>query len=198
MVSHWSLSDSKSPQVSRTFLSILAILSNTVVWMVSTRPLISKFPTPFTNPLVIVPRAPITTDITLTFIFHSFSIPKQEGQRTHISFRFLSISLNGQPGQQSLQFSKFSYLLLIIIRSGRLAESRWSVYISKSPKSLCVLLSRTVHIPFVRQTPEENRRTYRPERCGNNNKDEDNIPKTLNAKNHQASSQKFRKLISIN
>ena len=44
----------------------------------------------------------------------------------------------------------------------------------------------------VRQTPEEGWRTYRPKRCGNNNKDEDNSPKTLNDKNHQASSQKFR------
>ena len=33
-------------------------------------------------------------------------------------------------------------------------------------------------------------------RCGNNNKDEDNSPKTLNDKNHQASSQKFRQLIN--
>ena len=32
------LSDSKSPQVSRTLLSILAVLNNLVVWMVSTRP----------------------------------------------------------------------------------------------------------------------------------------------------------------
>ena len=32
----------------------------------------------------------------------------------------------------------------------------------------------------VRQTPEGGRRTYRPKRCGNNNKDEDNIPKILN------------------
>ena len=32
----------------------------------------------------------------------------------------------------------------------------------------------------VRQTPEEGRRTYRPKRCGNNNKDEDNSPKNLN------------------
>ena len=35
---HWGLSDSKSPQVSRTLLSILAVLNNVVVWMVSTRP----------------------------------------------------------------------------------------------------------------------------------------------------------------
>ncbi len=34
----------------------------------------------------------------------------------------------------------------------------------------------------VRQTPE-GRRTYRPKRCGNNNKDEDNSPKNLNDKN---------------
>ena len=46
----------------------------------------------------------------------------------------------------------------------------------------------------VRQTPEESRRTYRPKRCGNNSKDEDNSSKTLNDKNHQASSQKFRQL----
>ena len=46
----------------------------------------------------------------------------------------------------------------------------------------------------VRQTPEEGRRTYRPKRCGNNNKDEDNSPKTLNDKNHQTSSKEFRQL----
>ncbi len=34
----------------------------------------------------------------------------------------------------------------------------------------------------VRQTPAEDRRTYRPKRCGNNY-DEDNSPKTLNDKN---------------
>ena len=50
---------------------------------------------------------------------------------------------------------------------------------------------------LVRQTPEEGRRIYWPKRCGNNNKDEDNSPKTLNDKNHQASSEKFRQLINI-
>ena len=44
-VSHWSLSDSKLPQVFRNLFSILADLNNNVaVWMVSTRPLISKIP----------------------------------------------------------------------------------------------------------------------------------------------------------
>ena len=44
----------------------------------------------------------------------------------------------------------------------------------------------------VRQTPEEGRRTYQLKRCGNNNKDEDNSSKTLNDKNHQALSPKFK------
>ena len=60
MIFHWSLSDSKSPQVSRTRLRILAVLSNAVVWIVSTRPPTSKSSSPFNNPLVIVPHAPIT------------------------------------------------------------------------------------------------------------------------------------------
>ena len=37
MVFHSSLGD-KTPQVSRTLLSILAVINNAVVWMVSTRP----------------------------------------------------------------------------------------------------------------------------------------------------------------
>ena len=48
----------------------------------------------------------------------------------------------------------------------------------------------------VRQTPEEGWRTYRPKRCGNNNKDEDNSPKTLNDKKHQVLSQKFTQLLA--
>ena len=44
----------------------------------------------------------------------------------------------------------------------------------------------------VRQTSGEGRRTYRPKRRRNNNEDEDNSPETLNDKNHQALSQKFR------
>ena len=72
MVFHWSLSDSKSPQVSRTRLRILAVLSNGIVWIVSTRPPTSKSSRPFNNPLVIVPNAPITIGTIVTFMFHSF------------------------------------------------------------------------------------------------------------------------------
>ena len=72
MVFHWSLSDSKSPQVSRTRLRILAVLSNAVVWIVSTRPPTSKSSRPFNNPFVIVPNAPITIGTIVAFMFHSF------------------------------------------------------------------------------------------------------------------------------
>ena len=72
MVFHRNLNDSKSPQVSRNLLSILAYLNNAVVWMVSTCPLISKSSSPFINPLVTVLRAPIIIGIIVTFMFHSF------------------------------------------------------------------------------------------------------------------------------
>ena len=72
MVFHGSLSDSKSPQVSRTLLSILAVLSNAVIWIVSTYSSTSKSSRPFNNPFVIVPKAPITIGIIVTFMFHSF------------------------------------------------------------------------------------------------------------------------------
>ena len=65
-------SDSKSPQVSRTLLSILAVFNNAVVWMVSTQPSTSKSSRPFNNPLVTMPKAPITISIIVTFMFHSF------------------------------------------------------------------------------------------------------------------------------
>ena len=72
MVFHWSLSDSKSLQVSKILLSILADLNYEVVWMVSTRPLISKSSRPFNNPSMTLLRAPITIGINVIFMFHSF------------------------------------------------------------------------------------------------------------------------------
>ena len=72
MVFHWSLSDIKSPQVSRTRLRILAVLSNAVVWIVSTRLPTSKSSRPFNNLLVTVPNAPITIGTIITFRFHNF------------------------------------------------------------------------------------------------------------------------------
>ena len=69
-----SFRDSKSPQVSRTLLSILTDLNNAAVWMVSVRRLISKSSNPFTKPLGIVLKASITIGISFTFTFHRFFV----------------------------------------------------------------------------------------------------------------------------
>ena len=252
MVFLWSLSDSKSPQVSRTLLSILAVFNNAVVWMVSTRPPTSKssrplnnpsvtvpkapitifayhminsfyyyyhcyyyyftllrvfhtsvsrwfligvwvtaslikspelsipddlnnalvwivstlppfsnFSSPFTNFLVTVPSAPITMSITVTFMFNCFfsSLARSrylssscsivllvllQSPFIHLPFRFLSFLLYDLPWRQSPQFGKFSFfVLLTIIGSGRLAEIRWFVCISKSHRILCISFSET-------------------------------------------------------
>ena len=91
MVFYWSLSDSKSPQVSRTRLRILTFLSNAVVWIVSTRPPTSKFSRPFNNPLVIVPNAPITIGTIVTLMFHSFF--NSLARSRYLSFFSLSFRL---------------------------------------------------------------------------------------------------------
>ena len=125
MVTQWSLSESKSPQVPRTLLSILAYLNNAVFWMVSTRPLTSKSSSPGTNPLVTVTAEPITIGITVTFMFHSFSV-LWLGLGTYLSFHFLSVLPCSQLGQQSPLFGKFSsfFFFLTITRFGRLVEIR--------------------------------------------------------------------------
>ena len=72
MVFRWSLSDSKSPQVSRTLLSIMSILNNAVVCIVSTRPPTSKSSSPFSNSLFAESKAPITIGIIVTCMSHRF------------------------------------------------------------------------------------------------------------------------------
>ena len=72
MFFHWSMRDSKSPPISRSLLSILAVLNNAVVWMFSTRPPTSNSSSLFSKPLVTVPNAPITIGIIVTCMFHSF------------------------------------------------------------------------------------------------------------------------------
>ena len=93
MVFHWSLSDNKSPQVFRTLLSILAVLSNADIWIVSTRPPTSKSSRPFYNPLVIVPKASIKTGTFVTFMFHCFfnSLARSRYLSSFSHFQFYSV-----------------------------------------------------------------------------------------------------------
>ena len=120
MVFHGSLCDSKSLQVSRTFLSILAVLNIVAVWMVSTRPLISKSSSPFINLLVTVPKAPVTIGIIVTFMFHSFFYFRARSRYLSFfshSFSFILWS-SGTAKSTILQILS----LLITIRSGLLVE----------------------------------------------------------------------------
>ena len=50
----------------------------------------------------------------------------------------------------------------------------------------CWSTVKLLKCPDKQGTPEEGRRIQRPKRCGKNNKDKDNSPKTLTDKNHQA------------
>ena len=124
MAFHRSLSDNKSLQVSRTLLSILAVLNNTVVWMVSTCPPTSKSSSAFNHPLV---KAPISISTVVTFMFHRFFLIPKQGRQQIANFLLFF----------------FFFLLLIIIRSGLLVEIRWSVCMLKSHNSLWVSFSRT-------------------------------------------------------
>ena len=129
MVLHWSLSDCKSPQVSRTRLSILAVLSNSVVWIVSTRPPTSKSSRPFNNPLVTVPNIPITIGTIVTFMFHSFFNSLARSRYLSffsLSFRFI-LWFTGTAKSKFLQIFLF---LLIIMRSGLLTGIKWSVLVN--------------------------------------------------------------------
>ena len=124
MVFHWSLSDSKSPQVFRTLLSFLAVRNNIVFWMVSTRPPTSKSSSPFSNPLVIVPNAPITIGIIVTCMFHSFF--NSLARSRYLSFFSHSFSfILWSAGTATLTILQVLFFLLIIIRSGLLAEIRY-------------------------------------------------------------------------
>ena len=142
MVFHKSLRDSKSLQVSITLLCILADLNNAVVWMTSTRPLISKSSCHCTNLLLTVPRAPITIGITVTFMFHSFF--NSLARSRYLYFFSLSFTFTlWSAGTAKYTILQVLFFLLIIIRSGRLGEIRWSVCILKSQRSLCVSFSKT-------------------------------------------------------
>ena len=133
--------DSKTPQIARTLLSIQVDISNAAVLMVSTCRLICKSSSPFSYLLKIVPSAPITIGITVTFKFHSFF-------SSLVRSRYLSI-FSSSWIWTLLAFSKFTLqqvfflFLLTVTRSGRLVEIKWSVCISILLRNLCVSFSST-------------------------------------------------------
>ena len=105
---HWQ-------QVSRTRLSIVANLENTVVWMDSNRPPIFNSSSLLSKPLCTVQSVPITVGITIFHMFHSFLVLWQ-CPKTCLSFYFLWFWLCGPPRSQNPLYGKFSSFLLIMTR----------------------------------------------------------------------------------
>ena len=119
MVFHESLSDSKSPQVSKTRLRILAVLSNAVIWIISTRPPTSKSTfqwsfsycakstnpnwhnRPFHVPQLFQFSSKVEVLIILFIFFQIYSVVRRDSKVDN--------------------FANSLFLLLIIIRSGLLA-----------------------------------------------------------------------------
>ena len=141
-----SLSDSKSPQVFRTLFSVLAVVNNVIVWMVYTRPLISMSSSHFNNPLVTVPRAPITI---VTFMFRRFFQFPSKVEVPIFLFTFFQFYSVVTRDRKVHNFAISLFLLLIIKRSALLAEIRWSICMSKSHRSLCMSFSRMLDCAYT-------------------------------------------------
>ena len=117
---HWSLSDNKSPRVSR-ILSIRAVLHHVVVWKVYTRPPTSMSSSPFSNPLVTVP---ITIGIIVICMFHSFFNSLARPRYLSVfSYSFNFILWSAETAKSTiLQVLYFCWLLLSLVFWPRLSD----------------------------------------------------------------------------
>ena len=135
MVSHRILSDSKSPQVSRTLLSILVNLNNAIVWIVSTRPQISRSSNHIINCLVTVPRTPITIGIPVTYRFHSFFGSLASFRNSSLNSLSFSFTLSSARTAKSTigSFSFFCWLAQCLVVWPRLGDP----FVSQNPRGVC-------------------------------------------------------------
>ena len=95
--------------------------------MVSTRLLISKSSSPFTYPLMTIPRAPVTIGITVTFMFRSFF--NSLARSRYLSFFSLSINFTlWSVATAKFPIMQVPFFFLFIIRSCRLVEYYYYYY----------------------------------------------------------------------
>ena len=111
-----------------TLLSILAVLNNAVVWIVSTRPPISKSSSPFNNPS---DTAPIIIGIIVTFKFHSFfdSLARSR-YLCFFSHSFSFILCSAETAKSTILKILFFLLIIIIIIIIDSSKNWNKVYIS--------------------------------------------------------------------
>ena len=102
----------------------------------STRPLISKSSSSCTNPLLTVPRAPITIGITVTFTFHNFF-------NSQARLKYLSFNFTLWPDETA----KFTILQVLFIFCGWLLKGLddWprlgDQFLSQNPRGVCAFHS---------------------------------------------------------
>ena len=114
LADHWNLIDSKSYLVNRTLLSILADLNKAVVGMVSARSPISYSSISLTKLLEIVPSAPITIGITVTFMFNSFFRSLARSKYSFLfSFSLIFILLSAGTPKSIIRQAFIFYFFLI-------------------------------------------------------------------------------------
>ena len=78
----------------------------------------------------------------VTVMFHSFFNSLARSCQLSYFSHYFSLSLLSSRNSNVYNFANSLFFLLTIIRSGLLAENKWSVCMSKSHRSLCVLFSR--------------------------------------------------------
>ena len=119
-----SLSDSKSPQDSRTLLSTILDLNSVVIWMVLILPLISNSFSLLSKHFVTDPRTPATIGITVTFIFYWYfgSLAKSK----YLSIFLLSFVFTLWSARMA-NYTGWQVLLLLFtpIRVFHTSVSRW-------------------------------------------------------------------------
>ena len=154
MVFHWGLTNCKSSQIPELFSVFWPISSQypSRVWIVSTRPLISKSSSSCINHLTTVPRAPITIGISITFMVHSFF--NSLARFRYLSFFFVFfqfysvISWTAKPIIRQILF--FCWLLQGLVVWPWLDDS----FVFQGPEEFLRLIlqdrCKIVHIPFVR------------------------------------------------
>ena len=134
MVSHWRLSDSKSPKVSRTFLTILAHHTNPVVRRISARPPIFNSFSTLTIFFFFLAKSKYLSLFSFSLIFALWYVKTAKFTIRQVLFFCFCF----------LFFYFFTFYLLTITRSGLLVRVRWSVYIfTKFVRILCVSFFKT-------------------------------------------------------
>ena len=105
-------------------------------------PVISKSSSSFNIHWVTVPRAPITIGITVTFMFHSFFNSLARSRYLSLfSFSFNFVLCSAETAKSTMLQVLVFFLDNCKVR--RLGQIRWSVYMSKFHRNLCVSFSRT-------------------------------------------------------